>query len=159
MTTHGHQECLDACRYFAGLLLGALRGRSKEELLSPLFSPMALYWARHPLLSEKIRRIASGSFRRQPPYIAGTGYVVKSLEAALWSFAHSSSFEEGCLLAANLGNDADTTAAIYGQLAGAYYGEEGIPARWRERLAFGEYIGHVADGFYDEIEQEGDLEP
>jgi len=57
----------------------------------------------------------------------GSGYVVKSLEAALWAFSRSSNFREGCLLAVNLGNDADTTGAIYGQLAGAYYGVEGFP--------------------------------
>jgi ADP-ribosylglycohydrolase len=61
--------------------------------------------------------------------------VVHSLEAALWAFYHGSTFREGCLLAANLGEDADTTAAVYGQLAGAFYGEEGIPAEWRARLA------------------------
>ena len=65
----------------------------------------------------------------------GSGYVVRSMEAALWAFHRSSSFEEGCLLAVNLGDDADTTAAIYGQLAGAYYGIDGIPREWRDVIA------------------------
>jgi len=78
----------------------------------------------HPLTSE-IDEIARGSFRhREPPDIEGTGYVVKSLEAALWAFHRGGSFQEGCLMAVNLGDDADTTGAVYGQLAGAYYGEK-----------------------------------
>ena len=77
---------------------------------------------------DEIAEVASGSFKvKNPPEIRGTGYVVRSLEAALWAFARSSSFEEGCLLAVNLGDDADTTGAVYGQIAGAYYGESGIP--------------------------------
>ena len=65
--------------------------------------------------------------------IRGTGYVVQALEAALWAFQNSNSFEEGCLMAVNLGDDADTTGAIYGQLAGAYYGEGAIPLSWRNK--------------------------
>jgi ADP-ribosylglycohydrolase len=56
------------------------------------------------------------------------------MEAALWAFYHSSTFKDGALLAVNLGDDADTTSAIYGQLAGAYYGEEEIPEEWRGKL-------------------------
>jgi ADP-ribosyl-[dinitrogen reductase] hydrolase len=77
--------------------------------------------------------VARGSFKsKQPPVIKGTGYVVNALEAALWAFYRSESFREGGLLAVNLGDDADTTGAIYGQLAGAYYGVEQIPSEWRE---------------------------
>lgn len=91
-------------------------------------------WKNNPL-APKIDEIASGSFKnRNPPKIKGSGYVVKSMEAALWAFYHSSTFQDGALLAVNLGDDADTTGAIYGQLAGAYYGEEGIPKEWRGKL-------------------------
>ena len=94
----------------------------------------------------EIAEIAAGSFKeKNPPAIAGTGYVVKSLEAALWAFYRSSSFEKGALLAANLGDDADTTAAIYGQLAGAYHGADDIPAGWLDRLAMREFITEMAD--------------
>ncbi|MNE97996.1 ADP-ribosyl-[dinitrogen reductase] glycohydrolase [compost metagenome] len=60
---------------------------------------------------------------------------MESLEAALWAFHRSSTFAEGALLAVNLGNDADTTGAVYGQIAGAYYGLSGIPEGWVSRLA------------------------
>lgn len=134
-TTHGAVAAVDACRYLGGLLVGAVSGASKEELLSERYSPVPRYWAQSPLVPE-IDEIARGSFkRRQPPKIQGTGYVVRSLEAALWAFYRGDSFREGCLLAVNLGDDADTTGAIYGQLAGVFYGERGIPESWRSRLA------------------------
>ncbi len=63
--------------------------------------------------------------------------MVKALEAALWAFYRSETFREGCLLAVNLGDDADTTAAIHGQIAGAYYGMDGIPSAWRGRIKGG----------------------
>jgi ADP-ribosylglycohydrolase len=139
-TTHGATTCLDACRYFGGLLVGAIQGVSKEELLSPRYTPVERLWERTPLCPE-IDDIACGSFKRKdPPAIVGSGYVVESLEAALWAFNRSKNFQEGCLLAVNLGDDADTTGAIFGQLAGAYYGVAGIPQAWRECLAHVELI-------------------
>jgi ADP-ribosyl-[dinitrogen reductase] hydrolase len=143
-TTHGATEAIDACRYLGSLIVGAVTGSSKEDLLSPFYCPLPNYWEKHPL-SPAIAEIAGGSFKqRQPPEISGTGYVVKSLEAALWAFHQSEGFRDGCLLAVNLGNDADTTGAVYGQLAGAYYGEENIPQKWRDRLAMPELIGRYA---------------
>lgn len=145
LTTHGSIIAVDACRYYGGLLVGALAGADKEELLQPRYSPEPGFWDRYPLVPE-IDEVASGSFRRrQPPEIAGTGYVVRSLEAALWAFQQSDSFEEGCFLAAHLGDDADTTAAIYGQLAGAYYGEAAIPESWRGKLAMRDEIAAMAE--------------
>lgn len=144
-TTHGAEVAVDACRYFAALILGALEGKSKEALLSPLYSPVAGYWERAPLC-QVIADIASGSFlTKEPPAIKGTGYAAHSIEAALWAFARSESFEEGCLKAVNLGDDADTTAAVYGQIAGAFYGVDGIPARWLELLAMRADLETFAD--------------
>jgi ADP-ribosylglycohydrolase len=153
-TTHAAPTAVDACRYMAALIIGALRGESKETLLADHYSPVgSAYWQSSPLHPD-IAEIAAGSFHtRQPPEIVGTGYVVKALEAALWAFAHSSSFREGCLLAVNLGNDADTTGAIYGQLAGAYYGEDGIPEPWRAQLAMREQIVSLADQLYQQAYQ------
>ena len=145
-TTHGAPEPVDACRYFAGLLVGALAGEDRETLLSPRYSPVPGLWARASL-APRIDAVAAGSFRaKDPPAIRGTGYVVAALEAALWAFARSRTFEEGALLAVNLGDDADTIGAIYGQLAGAHYGVEAVPAHWRERLALRERIETLTDG-------------
>jgi ADP-ribosylglycohydrolase len=147
-TTHGAVTCLDACRYFGGLIVGAVQGDSKEKLLGKRYAPVDGIWDRVPLCAE-IDEIACGSFKRkEPPEIVGSGYVVQSLEAALWAFYKSSTFEEGCLLAVNIGNDADTTGAIYGQLAGAYYGVEGIRSDWRECLAYIDLISRLAESLY-----------
>jgi ADP-ribosylglycohydrolase len=138
-TTHGAQAAVDACRLLGELIAGASLGHAKEELLAPS------YFGGGPLVAE-VRAIADGSFReKEPPEIRGGGYVVESLEAALWAFDRSSTFREGALLAVNLGDDADTTGAVCGQLAGAYYGEEAIPEEWRAKLALRETIESLAD--------------
>jgi ADP-ribosylglycohydrolase len=148
LTTHGAAACVDACRYLGGLLVGALRGEAKETLLAPLYHPVpGATWAD---LDPTIAAVAGGSFaRKSPPAIKGSGYVVESLEAALWAFYHGQTFEEGCLLAVNLGHDADTTAAVYGQLAGAYYGVAAIPAHWRDQLAHHDLLIAFADQLHD----------
>lgn len=144
-TTHGAAEAIDGCRYLAALIVGALRGASKEELLSDYFEPAEGLWA-GVQLAPNIAEVASGSFRRrEPPEIKGSGYVVRSLEAALWAFARSDDFSEGALLAVNLGDDADTTGAVYGQLAGAFYGERAIPEGWRALVAKRELIVSMAE--------------
>ncbi|MCK9316921.1 MAG: ADP-ribosylglycohydrolase family protein [Methanoculleus sp.] len=144
-TTHALPVAVDACRFFGGLILGALAGAPKEVLLSERYSPVPGYWEEHPLAGE-IDAVAAGSYlRKEPPAIRGRGYVAASLEAALWAFSRSSTFAEGCLLAVNLGEDADTTGAIYGQLAGAYYGAAAIPWAWRECLAMRDLIEAYAE--------------
>jgi ADP-ribosyl-[dinitrogen reductase] hydrolase len=143
-TTHGTAEAVDGCRLLAALIVGAVQARTKEELCAPMFCPVSGLWSREPL-SPKIAAIASGSYKdKSPPAIRGTGYVVESLEAALWAFYNSTSFKEGALLAVNLGDDADTTGAVYGQLAGAYYGTEGIPEEWKEVVASRSQIEETA---------------
>jgi ADP-ribosyl-[dinitrogen reductase] hydrolase len=137
-TTHGARECLDACRLFAEMLLRALEGAPKEAIL----------FGHEPGLasSPNIAAIARGDYRsKSEAEIRGTGYVVASLEAALWCFLNTDSFEAAILRAANLGDDADTTAAICGQIAGAYYGESGIPGHWLERLVMADEIRAMAD--------------
>ena len=95
---------------------------------------------------ERIAAIARGTYRGKPESdIRGSGYVVQSLEAALWAFAGTESFADAILAAANLGDDADTTAAVCGQVAGAYYGEPGIPSHWLDRLACRSEIAALAD--------------
>ncbi len=132
--THGAMEATEACRYFAALLWGALHGETSYDLMSPLYEPIEGLWEKAPLIPS-IEEIARGSFRtRSPEEIQGTGYVVKSLEAALWAFNRGKTFEEAVLLAVNLGNDADTTGAICGQLAGAYWGASAIPETLRNGL-------------------------
>jgi ADP-ribosylglycohydrolase len=149
-TTHGTVEAVDACKYFGGLLAGAVRGLSKSDLLSAdCYDRLSCESSAE--LSPKIQEITGGSFKgRQPPDIKGSGYVVASLEAALWAFDRSNTFRGGCLLAANLGDDADTTAAVYGQLAGAFYGASGIPPDWLAKLHGREMIESMAKQLWSE---------
>ncbi len=144
-TTHGAIEAIDACRYLAALIVGALKGEEKKEILSKNYSPVFGIWKDKPL-TENIAKIAKGSFKiKSPPEIRGTGYVVECLEAAIWAFYNSSSYEEGALLAVNLGDDADTTGDVYGQLAGAFYGLSNIPKKWINKITHKKLISDLAD--------------
>lgn len=117
--THASQVCIDTCRLFGGFIWQALHGASKDELFIFARSQVNEVKDIHP----DIAGIAKGSFlQKNPPEIVATGYVTASLEAVLWAFAKADSFKEGAPAAINLGNDADTVGAIYGQLAGAYWG-------------------------------------
>ncbi|WP_137939850.1 ADP-ribosylglycohydrolase family protein [Chitinivorax sp. B] len=140
-TTHGAEECIEASRLFAGMLRGALAGCDKAEILFKT-SPTGLA----PFHTEAVKALAAGDWVDKPiESIRGSGYVIESLEAALWCFYHTDTFEAAILRAVNLGDDADTTAAICGQLAGAFYGESGIPGHWREKLYMAPEIGELAE--------------
>lgn len=141
-TTHGAQECIDACYLFGRIIYRAVGGMSKKDIL--------LSDQNEFIASESVSRVAKGLYvNNTVDYIQGTGYSIESLKAALWCFYHSNSFEEAILKAANLGDDADTTAAICGQVAGAYYGYEDLPSRWKEKLHMHDEIVQMADALYD----------
>ncbi|MEJ7592076.1 MAG: ADP-ribosylglycohydrolase family protein [Planctomycetaceae bacterium] len=133
--THASEQCVSACRYLATVLAALIHGEDRDAVLSPDWKPLQRLndiKPLHPLIQE----IAQGSFRqKQPPAIQGSGWVVKSLEASLWAFHNAESFEDAVLKAVNLGDDADTTGAICGQLAGAFWGESGISESLRSGLA------------------------
>jgi ADP-ribosylglycohydrolase len=136
MTTHSNDQCRSACRYLALVLAGLLHERRTQRgFLSGVGEPLQQLREDRPL-HPLIEDVALGSFRRkQPPAIEDSGWVVKSLEAASWAFHDAESFESAVLKAVNLGDDADTTGAVCGQLAGAYWGESAIPAALRSDLA------------------------
>lgn len=137
-TTHGTEECVDACRLFGRMICRALLGMTKNEVI---FGDAESF-----VSGEAIAAIARAAYReKSEAEIRGSGYVVQSLEAALWAFARTDTFADAILMAANLGDDADTTAAVCGQVAGAYYGEPGIPSRWLEHLALRSEITTLAD--------------
>jgi ADP-ribosyl-[dinitrogen reductase] hydrolase len=142
-TTHGAPAAVDACRSFGLMIAAAARGAGKDAVLSDEL------WQNESLAPE-IEEIASGSFKlKQPPDIQGSGHVVRSLEAALWALHITDDFRSGALAAVNLGDDADTTGAVYGQIAGTLYGEEAIPEAWLERLAMRERIVELADALLE----------
>ena len=118
---------MDGCRAFAELLADAISGRPRREVVAPRSFDGAA----------AIAKIVNGSWRgRARRDIRSSGYVVHTLEAAIWAVARTGDFRNAVLLAANLADDADTVAAVTGQLAGAIYGLSGIPTDWLERIAW-----------------------
>ena len=145
-TTHAASEAVDACKLFGLMIALALAGNSKEDILSSTGQ-----YLETDSLSPNIAEIARMSYQdKSEDEIIGSGYVVKSLEAALWAFMLTNSFEDAVLTAVNLGDDADTTGAVVGQIAGAYYGVDAIPAGWLEKLKFRQQIETFAARIYQE---------
>jgi ADP-ribosyl-[dinitrogen reductase] hydrolase len=139
-TTHGARAAMDACGYFSTLLIEAIRGAGKKDALR----------RRSLGLNSEISAIATGSWeRKERDQIGSSGYVVHTLEAALWAVAQAEDFKSAVLLAANLGDDADTVAAVTGQLAGAIWGVASIPKPWRDRLAWSEHIEGLAASLFE----------
>lgn len=132
-TTHAATEAVEACKVLADLLAEAVRGCTVSDLVASG-------------LAGRVRGFRVGQPRAE---VRGTGYVVASLHAALWAVSRTSTFRGAVLLAANLGEDADTTAAIAGQVAGALYGASGIPAEWLGRMAWRERIERMAGDLFD----------
>ena len=134
-TTHGAPEAVSACVIYADMLADAIEGRTRSEVL------------RHrDEGAGGLRQIMAGSWRgKSRSEIRSSGYVSHSLEAAIWSVGRTADFRSAVLTAANLGDDADTTAAIAGQLAGAIYGVRGIPTAWLDKLAWRERLQSTAD--------------
>jgi len=140
-TTHGTQECIDACILFADILFKSLSGIIKDEAL---FS-----FDTNQITSQRIIDIAIGTYKdKSMTEICGSGYVVQSLEAALWCFLTTDTFRDAILKATNLGDDADTTAAICGQVSGSYYGIDDIPDDWLNKLVMKKEIRILADQLY-----------
>lgn len=135
-TTHRAAEAVDGCELLARLLLGAYRG---EDVTVPMNGVMAA-WSPALHAVAAMRGAPGGAPMHQP-----TGYVVDTLGCARWCVARGRTFREAVLLAANLGGDSDTIAAVTGQIAGAMYGMEGIPPEWIDRLALRDEVMVLAE--------------
>ena len=144
-STHDNPICVDACRLYGSMIVKAVQKKDKDFILEY----DQKLWINNPL-EKSIDIVAQGSFKEKNlSEIKGTLNISESIEAALWTFAHSSSFAEGALMAVNMGDDADTTAAIFGQLAGGFYGYEAIPTEWRAKLIEKELIEFIANKLYE----------
>ena len=145
-TTHPAVECVEACGAYGRLIAAAIEGASRTELYV-LAADLA-----EQVTNPDLATILRGSYRvKERDEISSSGYVLHSLEAALWALARTDDFLEGALLAVNLGDDADTVGAIYGQLAGALYGRSEIPESWRNRLHDVGMIEDLAAGIADRV--------
>ncbi|MBC7540209.1 MAG: ADP-ribosylglycohydrolase family protein [Bacteriovorax sp.] len=139
--THAPIECMDACKALALLIHRALSGSPKETVLNYIKGELDL--------CNEIEEILLGSYKRKSrAEISAKGLASTCLEAALWSFDQTDNFNDGVLLAVNLGEDSDTTGAVYGQLAGAFYGIEGISPDFLEKLWNREMLESVALDLY-----------
>lgn len=142
LPTHASPQCLSACAYMGTVLAALIQGEPRDAVLAPDWPALERLRDLHP----EVGAVAAGGFRRRrPPDIRGSGYVVASLEAALWAFHDAPDFRTAVLRAVNLGDDADTTGAVAGQLAGAFWGESGIPPEWRHNLARRDLIDPILD--------------
>lgn len=139
MLTHGAPESLDACRLYAVMIAEALSGRNKDDILR----------TRDWNGETKVQDIAAGTYKsKSRDAIRSSGYVIHTLEAALWSIHRTNSFEDAIILAVNLGEDADTVGAVTGQLAGALYGVDNIPPRWLDTLQWKDRLLEVSRQLY-----------
>jgi ADP-ribosyl-[dinitrogen reductase] hydrolase len=155
--THGDVKARDACRYYGALIAAAVGGCSKEKLLDNEFYSRNKKYFGNEELHPDVELIAEGSYKRRRGYkdgIRGKGYILSALEAALWAFwSDKNSFEKGALAAVNLGDDTDTTAAIYGQLAGACYGYKNLPPHWVKDVYAHKFMEQLSKWIVHEGEQ------
>ncbi|KAE8387690.1 ADP-ribosylation/Crystallin J1 [Aspergillus alliaceus] len=140
--THPSLACVEACEVYTVVVCGVLRGEGKEALCA-LVSGFPFT---HGDLVERLAtyKCLADWGRRNAEDVRSSGWVVDTLEVALWGFFKYDCWAEGALAVANLGGDADTAAAVYGGLAGAFYGVDAIPAEWVEGMQNRTLIGEVA---------------
>ncbi|MFO0450095.1 MAG: ADP-ribosylglycohydrolase family protein [Pseudomonadota bacterium] len=144
--THQAPIALDACRFYAALVVGALRGDARERLLQPDYAPVPGLGERRPLRRE-VAALVAGGWRRavadgKPP---GGPTAVDGLTVVLWALEQGAAFRPAVLAAVNLGGDADTYGALVGQLAGALYGYASLPPHWRSGVARADLLAATAD--------------
>lgn len=140
--THPYPTCAECCMVYTRAIVSSLHGATKEALAREIAGSEL----RDPKLDQRLGRYwcIEDWEARDESDIMSSGYVVSTLEAALWAFFTTSTFRAGALKVVNLGDDADTVGAVFGGLAGAYYGFEEIPVEWVEGLQKKEVVGEIA---------------
>lgn len=137
--THAHAISKFACRFYVKVAKNLINGKNKHLAITDVDYEFPKEFKR----IRKIKKLSRDEIR-------STGYVVDTLEAALWCFIHTESFKECVLTAVNLGNDTDTIAAVAGGLAGIYYGvggDKGIPEEWISNIAKKDWIKEICNDF------------
>ncbi len=150
--THAHPRALIACDYYVQYGIDLLNGKSKEDAYFHTNGIITEFFKEMPNFKQELKhyhKILEGKVWELPEHdILSHGYVVYTLEGALWSFINANNFKEAVLKAVNLGHDADTFGAVTGGLAGLYYGYESIPENWLNALAKKEEIENLLEKFY-----------
>ncbi len=149
--THAHPISRMACGIYVAIACLLLDGVPLREAVREGIRQANEYYTRNPeyqTVLPAFQRILTTDIASVPePEIKSLGYVVATLEAALWSLCTSSSYQETVLKAVNLGSDTDTVAAVAGGLAGIWYGYDAIPEDWRNRLRRHTYILELCETF------------
>lgn len=146
LTTHNNIMAVDSCRYFGGLLQQFINSR----IIIRAFKVKVIKdTARDLDLDKRVIKAVNGAFKKKRDEIISDGFVINTLEASLWSFLNTNNFNEAILKAVNLGNDADTVAAVTGQIAGAYYGYQQLEESWLDQLADFKKINQIAEKLYN----------
>lgn len=162
--THPHPTCQEACQVYTKLI--SLIMTKPDITKGELFTALQEYPFTLTILRQVFGRCEANKddqsandlerFVQTPDSeIKSSGYVLHTLEAALWAFFSTSTFQEGALKVVNLGDDADTVGAVYGGLSGAWYGNEAIPNAWIEGLQAKSMLDEVARGLVKLIEKGG----
>lgn len=148
--THAHEISRLGCKIYSDYIFGLLNGLSKEEALNNLQS--IDYTKNYSLESlEYYKRILDGSIKdADVNEVSSSGFVVHTLEAAIWCTLKNANYEDAVVLAINLGDDTDTVGAVTGSLNGIIYGEENIPQRWTEKLRKKDMLEQLANK-YEEV--------
>lgn len=148
-TTHNTDICIDTAKYFVWLIIGALLWETKDKLLKFWYSPINNYWKINNM-NKKLKKIVIWSYKNKTKSELWLkyGYVLDSLEVALWWFYTFDSFEKWLLEIINLWYDADTNWCIYWYLAWAYYWYDGIPDRWKNKIAKKDLIEKITKELY-----------
>ena len=162
--THPHPTCQEACQVYTKIITLIMTNPSvtKAELFTALqefpFTSKILrttFTKYKDDRDDQSEKIFERFVHTPDSEIKSSGYVVHTLEAALWAFFSTSTFQEGALKVVNLGDDADTVGAVYGGLSGAWYGIEAIPSEWIDGLQAKNMIEEVAAGVVSLVERGG----
>lgn len=129
--THGHEISKEACIIYVRLAIALLQGKKLQEAIRKSVPDTSRFASLGMIESYTENEISSG------------GYVVETLQAALWCLVKTDNYKACVLKAVNLGMDTDTTAAVAGGLAGILYGYDGIPAEWMEKLQKKDMIENI----------------
>jgi ADP-ribosyl-[dinitrogen reductase] hydrolase len=154
--THPSSQSIECSMFMGAIIDKILSGeRDKRKILDfdtlfdeegkKYYQEMYTKYKCHP--NERIEQIKKVVYADSPAsMISGDGYCVLTLEAALWAFLNTDSYKEGLKKVVALGDDTDTTGAVYGQIAGAYYGLNAIP--WTDKITWSEKIHTLAEELY-----------
>lgn len=151
--THSNEISIFACYLYVEYAIGLLEGLSKRQAYSRIQKLKGRGYRK-----ESFRRIQNGdisSYRMEDIY--SSGYVIHSLEAALWCFITTTSYKECVLKAVNLGDDTDSLACITGGLAGIFYGYNRIPVEWINSIARKNDILKLSEDFVAKLMEKEEL--